>query len=83
MMNSYYYLERQLQGNKSQSITLGAFTGNTFYPTIPFDVLEILIKEAKFTIKDDVGNSFSLESFQEKIGHTFTSNPQLIELTAS
>ncbi|MHA1972537.1 MAG: hypothetical protein ACTSW1_06080 [Candidatus Hodarchaeales archaeon] len=82
-MNSYFYLERQLKENEIQSITLGAFTGNTFYPTIPFDVLKILIKEINFVIKDDAGNSFSLDSFQEKISHTFTSNPQIIALTAS
>lgn len=82
-MNSYYYLERKYGDNKLQILPLGTFTGNTFYPTMSLDVFKILIEEVLFQIHDSSGNKYTLEAFQEKISHTFTSNPPLIALNAS
>jgi len=82
-MNSYYYLERRIEKNKLQILPLGTYTGNTFYPTMSIDVFKILIEEVMFQIHDSSGQSYTLEAFQDKIGHSFSSNPPLITLNAS
>ena len=81
-MISYYYLERKMSEKPHQMISLGAFTGNTFYPTMSYEVFEILVKEAHFTIQDDSGNVFTIDSFQDTISHTFSTNPPVISLNA-
>lgn len=82
-MNTYYYLERKNGKNKLQILPLGTYTGNTFYPTMSIDVFRILIEEVMFQIHDSSGNNYTLESFQDKIGHSFSSNPPLITLNVS
>lgn len=79
-MSPYYYLERQSMSNPRQVISLGVFTGNTFFPTMPYEVFKILVKEAKFTIQDDSGNKFNLNTFEDKISHTFGYHPPVISL---
>lgn len=81
-MSHQYSLERKSAENGLEIISLGFFTGNTFYPTMPYKVFEILVKEAHFTIQDDSGKSFSLQGFKEKINNTFSNNPPVISLNA-
>ncbi|MFX0122339.1 MAG: hypothetical protein ACFFAE_01795 [Candidatus Hodarchaeota archaeon] len=82
-MPSYYYLERKTSENSHQIIPLGAFTGNSFYPTMAYNVFEILVSEAQFSIQDEAGNNFTIDSFKETISHTFSNNPPVISLNAS
>lgn len=82
-MPSYFYLERKTSENSRQTISLGAFTGNSFYPTMAYDVFEVLVSEADFTIHDEAGNNFTIDSFEDTIHHTFFTNPPVISLNAS
>jgi hypothetical protein len=82
-MPSYYYLERKTSENAHQNIPLGTFTGNSFYPTMAYDVFEVLVSEAHFTIHDDAGNDFTIDSFKDSIHHSFLTNPPVISLNAS
>lgn len=81
-MRSRYYLERKSPQKPNQVISLGAYTGNSFYPAMAYDIFEILVKEADFIIQDDSGNVLTIEGFKEKINHTFTNSPPLISLNA-
>lgn len=82
-MPSYYYLERKTSDNSHQIIPLGAFTGNSFYPTMAYDVFEVLVFEARFTIQDEAGNKFTPESFIETICNSYFTNPPVISLNGS
>ncbi|MFX0015372.1 MAG: hypothetical protein ACFFB2_09730 [Promethearchaeota archaeon] len=82
-MCPHYYLERKKPDKPPQVISLGTFTGNSFYPTMTYDAFEILVREAMFKIQDESGNIFTIESFKDTINHTFTNNPPLITLNAS
>lgn len=83
-MNHSFYLSRQRERNnddkKPQIISLGIYTGNTFYPTMSHDIFEILVKENSFKIIDDSKNKFSLAEFEITINDTFTSNPPVMSL---
>ncbi|MHA1967596.1 MAG: hypothetical protein ACW964_07325 [Candidatus Hodarchaeales archaeon] len=79
-MNHNFYLERKTEDKKPQIISLGVFTGNTFYPTMPHAIFEILVKENSFKIIDDSMNKFSLTDFEITINNTFTNNPPVISL---
>ncbi|MHA2247668.1 MAG: hypothetical protein ACXADY_22155 [Candidatus Hodarchaeales archaeon] len=79
-MSPYYYLERRTPTKPSQKVSLGTFTGNTFYPTMAYDVFEILVKEAQFKIQDENGNAITIDSFKDTINDTFSTNPPLITL---
>jgi hypothetical protein len=81
-MSPRYYLERNVPQKPQQVISLGAYTGNTFFPAMSYAIFEILVKEADFEIQDDSGNVLTIEGFKEKINHTFTNNPPLISLNA-
>ncbi|MHA2224657.1 MAG: hypothetical protein ACXAC8_05610 [Candidatus Hodarchaeales archaeon] len=83
MSINYYYLERKSMGIEHQVISLGAFTGTTFYPTMSHEVFEILVKEAHFTIQDERGNAFTIDSFKDTINHTYTNNPPVISLNST
>ncbi|MFW9906015.1 MAG: hypothetical protein ACFFFH_16960 [Candidatus Thorarchaeota archaeon] len=82
-MPSYYYLERKTPENTHQVIPLGTFTGNSFYPTMAYDVFEVLVSEAQFTIHDEAGNNFTIDSFKDTICHTYFTNPPVISLNVS
>ncbi len=79
-MNHSFYLERKTEEKKPQIISLGIFTGNTFYPTMSYDIFEILVKENSFMITDHSSNKFSLDEFEITINNTFTNNPPIISL---
>ncbi|UCG00305.1 MAG: hypothetical protein JSW11_11720 [Candidatus Heimdallarchaeota archaeon] len=79
-MSAYYYLGRKSEKKQSQVISLGAFTGNTFYPTMAHEVFIVLVKEAKFTIHDEHGRELTIERFKDLINHTYINNPPLISL---
>lgn len=81
-MSYQFSLERQSVKKGLEVISLGFFTGNTFYPTMPYEVFEILVKEARFIIQDESSRSFSLEGFKDKINNTFSNNPPVISLNA-
>ena len=81
-MSHQYSLERKSAKKSLEVISLGFFTGNTFYPTMPYEVFEILVKEAHFTIQDDSGKFFSLDGFNNKINNTFSNSPPVISLNA-
>jgi len=81
-MNSHFYLERNSHPSHTQLISLGVFSQSTFYPTMAADVFEILVKESRFHIKDEAGQSYSLEEFHQKIMHSFSSSPPVISLNA-
>ena len=78
MSNEHFHLER-----KDRVISLGVFSSQTFYPTMPGDVFEILVNESQFRIKDESGKEFSLEEFNQKINYSFTNSPQIISLNSS
>ncbi len=80
-MSPNYYLERRPPKEPPQIISLGTFTGNTFYPTMAYEVFEILVKEAQFTIQDEAGNALTIDSFKDTISDSFSTNPPLITLT--
>ena len=82
-MPTYYYLERKASDDSHQIIPLGAFTGNTFFPTMAYDVFEVLVSEAKFNIQDEAGNRFTPDSFKETIRNTYFTNPPVISLNGS
>ncbi len=82
-MSHQYSLERKSAKKSLEVISLGFFTGNTFYPTMPYEVFEILVKEAHFTIQDENSNAFTIESFKDTIDHTYTNNPPLISLNST
>jgi hypothetical protein len=82
-MNRSFYLERHSINNKSEIIKIGVFTGYSFYPTMSHDVFEILVKENKFSILDDIKKKYSFEEFQNTINHSFTNNPPVISLNAT
>lgn len=77
-MNEYFHLER-----KNQVISLGVLCNHSFYPTMPNDVFEILVRESLFRIKDEKGTQFSLEEFNRKINYSFTNSPPVISLNSS
>ncbi len=79
-MNHSFYLERKPEDKKPQIISLGIFTGNTFYPTMSHDIFEILVKENSFKIVDHSKNKFSLAEFEITINNTFTNNPPVMSL---
>ncbi len=81
-MSDQFSLERQSSKKGLEVISLGFFTGNTFYPTMAYEVFEILVTEAHFTIQDESGRSFSLEEFKDKINNTFSNHPPVISLNA-
>lgn len=46
------------------------------------DVFEILVKESRFHIRDEEGQQYSLEEFNEKTMFSFSNSPPLISLNA-
>ena len=60
--------------NKENSvmIPLGSSTLNSFYPTMSFEVFEILVNENNFSIIDEYGKSYTIDSFKDSIRHTYT-----------
>ena len=81
-MNSHFYLEISAQPKQTQIISLGVLSSNTFYPTMAPDVFEILVKESCFHIKDDEGQMYSFDEFQQKIMYSFSNSPPVISLNA-
>ncbi len=81
-MRTHYYLERKSQERRYETISLGVFSGNTFFPSMALEVFEILVKESHFKIRDENGNEFSLKTFKDVINNTFNSNPPIIPLAA-
>jgi hypothetical protein len=81
-MCPHYYLERKSTEEESQVLTLGAFSLNTFYPTMPYEVFKILVQENDFIIRDEFGDTYSIESFQDIINNSFTNAPPVISLNA-
>jgi hypothetical protein len=81
-MNSHFYLERYSNQRQPQVISLGVLSNNSFWPTMPLDVFEILVKESKFKIKDEFGQEFRLDEFHQKINYSFNSSPPVISLNA-
>ena len=77
-MNEHFHLER-----KDNTISLGVFSGQNFYPTMANEVFEILVKESRFSIKDESGRVFSLEEFNHKINYSISNSPPIISLNSS
>ncbi|MHA1976610.1 MAG: hypothetical protein ACW98I_06920 [Candidatus Hodarchaeales archaeon] len=81
-MNSHFYLERNSHPKQTKIISLGVLSHNTFYPTMAADVFEILVRETRFRIRDEEGQEYSLDEFQEKIKDSFGNSPPVISLNA-
>ncbi|MFX0152877.1 MAG: hypothetical protein ACFFAJ_18995 [Candidatus Hodarchaeota archaeon] len=79
-MCPHYYLERKSTEEESQVVTLGSFSLNTFYPTMPYEVFKILIQENDFIIRDEFGGTYTIESFKDIINNTYTNAPPVISL---
>jgi hypothetical protein len=77
-MNEHFHLQR-----KDNVISLGVLCHQTFYPTMPNEVFEILVNESYFRIKDESGKEFSLDEFNRKINYSFTNSPPVISLNSS
>ena len=80
-MGIRYFLQRE---TPKKVINLGVKTGNgSFYPTMTFEVIEILVKEAHFSIYDQDGNKHSFNNFKDTVNNTYSSSPPLISLNTS
>ena len=77
-MNEHFHLER-----KDEVISLGVFSNQSFYPTMPGEVFTILVNESRFIIRDESGKHFSLEEFNRKINYSFSNSPPVIALNSS
>jgi len=81
-LSPHYYLERNSTEEESQVVSLGVFSLNTFYPTMSYEVFEILVQENRFTIRDEFGDTYSIDSFKDIINHTYTDVPPVISLNS-
>ena len=81
-MRSHFYLERNSHPKQNQVISLGVLSHHTFYPTMAAEVFEILVKESRFSIRDEEGQKYSLDDFQQKIMYSFGNSPPVISLNA-
>ncbi|MFX0182135.1 MAG: hypothetical protein ACFE95_03540 [Candidatus Hodarchaeota archaeon] len=81
-MSPHYYLERESTEEESKVVSLGTFSLNTFYPTMPYEVFEILVQENRFTIRDEFGDTYTIDSFKDIINHTYANVPPVISLNA-
>lgn len=80
-MRNTYYLSRNPTSGTSV-LPLGTYSMDRFYPTMPFEVFEILVQENKFTIYDEAGVYYSLTSFLDSINRAFSvSSIQFIPLS--
>jgi len=74
-MSISFYLERKSTSKENSAmIPLGSSTLNSFYPTMPFEVFEILVNENNFSIIDEYGKSYSIDSFKDSIRNTYTNS---------
>ncbi len=81
-MRVQYFLERKTHDNKFETISLGVFSGNSFFPSMAFEVFQILVNESQFIIRDENGKKFNLKTFKEVINNTYNLNPPIIPLAA-
>jgi len=47
-----------------------------------YEVFEILVQENRFTIRDEFGDTYSIDSFKDIINHTYTDVPPVISLNS-
>ena len=75
-----YHLARNPKSNPCV-LPLGTYSMDRFYPTMPFEVFEILVQENKFSICDEAGVEISMARFLDVINHTYTgSSIQVVPL---
>jgi hypothetical protein len=70
-MRNNFHLARRPKSNPCV-LPLGTYSMDRFYPTIPYEVFEILVQENGFSIYDETGIKYSLNGFLEAINHTFS-----------
>ncbi|MFW9778902.1 MAG: hypothetical protein ACFFE8_08610 [Candidatus Heimdallarchaeota archaeon] len=80
-MRNSFHLARAPKADPS-TLPLGTYSMDRFYPTIPYEVFEILVQENGFSIYDETGVKYALNDFLEAINHSFSvSSIQIIPLS--